>query len=158
MLSTSVRAQQINYAVHANIIYRFTKYIDWPDEMKSGDFVIGIVGDTPLFEVLNSFIKNKMAGSQKIILKKFERSENTFDCHILFVAEDASGSVKRIASLTAGDPVLLVSESEGLLNRWSCINFAIVHEHIQLEINTNNITRRRLNIANELLSLGVVVP
>ena len=38
------------YAVHANIIYRFTKYINWPDDRKTGDFVIGVVGDTPLYD------------------------------------------------------------------------------------------------------------
>lgn len=154
---SSIKAQpQINYAVHANIIYRFTKYIDWPDEMKSGDFIIGIIGDTPLFDVLNNFIRNKMAGSQRIIIKRFDRSEMAFDCHILFVAEDASSSMKKIASRIADSPTLIVSESEALQNKWSCINFVIVHEHLQLEINTKNIAHRRLNIANELLNLGMV--
>jgi hypothetical protein len=34
---SEVQAQQeTDYAVHANIIYHFTKYIDWPDNKKSG--------------------------------------------------------------------------------------------------------------------------
>src|SRR5688500_10416091 len=56
----------MDYAVHANIIYHFTKYIDWPEDKKSGDFVIGVIGDTPLFNELKKIISNKTAGSQKI--------------------------------------------------------------------------------------------
>ena len=42
--------QATDYAIHANIIYRFTKYIDWPDSKKSGDFIIGIIGESPLYD------------------------------------------------------------------------------------------------------------
>jgi hypothetical protein len=154
----SIQAQPpVNYAIHANIIYRFTKYIDWPEERKTGDFIIGIVGETPLFDILNTFISNKMAGNQRIIVKRFVASASAFECHILFVGEDAIDNFKKIASRTAGTSTLLVSEFEGLANKGSCINFVIVNEHLQLEINKNNLIRRHLNIANELLSLGVVV-
>ncbi len=47
-----VKAQdEINYAVYANILYRFTKYIDWPDDKKNGDFVIGLVSRHIYFDV-----------------------------------------------------------------------------------------------------------
>ena len=63
---SSVHAQQEkNYAVYANIIYRFTKYIDWPAEKKSGDFIIGVVGDTPLMEELKKVLLIK-----KWVIKK----------------------------------------------------------------------------------------
>jgi len=39
--ATGTRAQQgTNYSVQANIIYHFTKYIDWPADRKSGDFIM----------------------------------------------------------------------------------------------------------------------
>ena len=64
---------------------------------------------------LNSFITNKTAGGQKIVLKKrFSRSETSFNCHILFIGEDEGGSLKKIAALTRGAPTLIVSESAGL--------------------------------------------
>src|ERR1700710_367766 len=79
---TKIHAQQtMDYTIHANIIYRFTKYINWPESKKTGDFVIGIVGDSPLFDVLTKFIINKTAGSQRIIIKKFSASNDVFNCH-----------------------------------------------------------------------------
>jgi YfiR/HmsC-like len=152
------QAQQgTDYAIHANIIYRFTKYVDWPDSKKSGDFIIGIIGESPLYDALNSFITNKTVGSQKIVLKRYSRSETSFNCHILFIGEDDGGSLKKIAALTRGTPTLLVSESAGLALKGSCINFIVVNDHLKLEINKNAIEQRGLSIATELLSLGIVV-
>jgi hypothetical protein len=149
--------QEANYAIVANIVYRFTKYIDWPENKKSGDFVIGIVGDSPLYDALNNFILNKSVGAQKIVVRRFSRSETAYSCHILFVSEDESGSFKKIAARTAGSSILLVSESGGLTLKGSCINFIVVADHLKLEISQNNIEQRHLSIASELLQLGTAV-
>jgi glutamine amidotransferase PdxT len=148
---------RMNYAVHANIIYHFTKYVDWPEAKKSDDFIIGIVGDSPIFDELKKISVNKMAGTQRLVVKKLSASLETFDCHILFISEDESMSLKKIAKRTEGKPVLLVSESEGAASHGTCINFTIVSERLTLEINKNNIQQRKLNIASELLKLGVIV-
>lgn len=145
------------YAVHANIIYRFTKYINWPDDRKTGDFVIGVVGDTPLYDELKIFTSNKTAAGQPFVIKKFPPNAAVYNCHILFVCDDESASVKRIAAATAGTPTLLVTESEGSSRKGSCINFIIVDDRLKLEINKTNIERRSLDIASELLNLGIVV-
>lgn len=145
------------YAVHANIIYRFTKYINWPDDKKTGDFVIGVVGDSPLFDELKIFTSNKTVVGQPFVIKKFPANAAAYHCHILFIGDDESGSVKRIAAATAGTPTLLVTESEGISRKVSCINFIIVDDRLKLEINKTNIERRSLDIASELLNLGIVV-
>jgi len=156
--SARLEAQQpSDYAVQANIIYRFTKYIDWPENKKTGDFIIGIVGDSPLTDELKSFIANKTVGSRKIVIKTFPSSADAYPCHILFISEDESSSLKKIAARTSGSSLLLVSESEGLAQKGSCINFIIVSDHLKLEINKNNIEERNLNIASELLQLGKLV-
>ena len=145
------------YAVHANIIYRFTKYINWPDDRKTGDFVIGVVGDTPLFDELKIFTSNKTAAGQPFVIKKFPANAAAYNCQILFIGDDESGRVKRIAAATAGTPTLLVTESDGISRKVSCINFIIVDDRLKLEINKTNIERRSLDIASELLNLGSVV-
>ena len=160
-LSLSVvktRAQQnVNYAVYANIIYRLTKYIDWPDDKKSGDFVIGIIGDSPLYGGIKSLTDNKTVGNQKIVIKILSSSASFYNCQLLFINDDESRNIKRIASATAGTSTLLLSKSNVLAHKGSCINFIIVDEHLKLEINKNNIEQRHLGIASELLALGITV-
>lgn len=145
------------YAVHANIIYHFTKYINWPDEKKTGEFVIGVVGDTPLYDELKSFTSKRSAAGQPIVVKRFTSNATDYNCHILFVSDESSSSIKRIAATTAATPTLLVTESEGLSRKGACINFVLVDDHLKLEINKANITSRSLDIASELLNLGIIV-
>lgn len=145
------------YEIQANIIYHFTKYINWPESKKSGDFIIGVVGDTPLYDELKDFVINKKVGNQKIVIKKIPYSTGSINCHILFISEEESSSLKKIALRTAGTSVLLVSEENGLALKGACINFVIISDHLKLEINKNNIEQRNLGIATELLNLGILV-
>lgn len=147
----------IDYAVHANIIYHFTKYIDWPPSAKTSDFIIDVVGEAPVYEQLRKTTNGKKVGSQPITLKKFSSSGDAFNCQILFISDDVAGSFKKIVSNTLNEPMLLVSESKGLAKKGSCINFRIVDDKLKLEINKNNILERNLKIASELLQLGVEV-
>ena len=102
MLFSKVYGQhETDYKVHANIIYRFTKYIDWPANKKSGDFIIGMIGDTPLYDDLKSLSADKKVGNQKIVVIKMSPSANSYNCHILFIGEEESSSLKRIAKASS---------------------------------------------------------
>jgi hypothetical protein len=149
--------QASDYTVQANIIYHFTKYIDWPAAKKSGDFVIGVLGDSPLYEELQKSLANKSVGNQRIVVRKLTSVETAENCHILFVSEDMSSSMKKVVAQTAGKSVLLVSEKDGLAKKGACINFIIVSDRLKLEINKNTIQERNLSIASELLKLGKVI-
>ena len=148
---------ETDYKLQANIIYRFTKYIDWPANKKGGEFIIGVVGESPVFDELKSLSASKTVGSQKIVVVKMSSSAGSYNCHMLFISEEESGSLKRIAGLTAEAPVLIISESDGLARKGSCINFTTVDERLKLEINTGNVERRNLSIASELLELGIII-
>jgi hypothetical protein len=153
-----VQAQhETDYTIQANIIYRFTKYVDWPTNKKSGDFIIGIVGDSPLYDDLKNFLANKTVGNQKIVVTKITGSKSYSNCHILFISEEESGNLKRIAALTSGTPVLLITEYNGLANKGSCINFITISDRLKLEINKGNVEQRNLRIASELLELAIII-
>src|SRR5688572_30607728 len=150
-MDNKVQAQNnINYAIHANIIYRFTKYIDWPASHKGGDFVIGIVGESPLFDELKNFITNKTVGEQRIVIRRITVSSGSFNGHIIFIPENENDKLKKISSITAGTATLIVTESSGSARKGACISLATVNEHLKMEINKNNIEKRKLSIAPEL--------
>jgi hypothetical protein len=150
--------QQItDYKVHANIIYRFTKYIEWPENKQAGDFVIGIVGDSPLYDELWALTAHRLVGNQKIIVKHFPDNAAFYNCSMLFISAEESKNLKRIVLETAGLPVLLITEDTGLAKKGSCINFVIIDDHLKLEINKNNVLSRNLNIASELLELATLI-
>ena len=156
-LSTAYAQHETDYKIQANIIYRFTKYIDWPVNKKAGDFVIGVVGESPLYDELKNLSASKTVGSQRIVVVRMSPKATSYDCQMLFISEEESSSLKKIALLTAGAPILLISESDGLARKGACINFITVDERLKLEINKSNVEQRNLGIASELLELGIII-
>jgi len=157
-LALSASGQSVtDYKVHANIIYRFTKYIQWPENKQSGDFIIGVVGDSPLYDELGTLTANKSVGNQRIVIKKLSASAASYTCQMLFISQEESNNLKRIAFVTADQPVLLITEKNGLAKMGSCINFIIVDDRLKLEINKNNVLSRNLDIASDLLKLATII-
>jgi hypothetical protein len=157
VILSSVHAQQEKgRAIHANIIYHFTKYIDWPEHMKSGDFVIGVIDDFQLVEELTKAVANKLVGNQRIVVRAMKVSGRGYPCHILFISDEESDNLKKIIAGTS-PATLVVSETEGAGYRGSCINFVVIDDRLRLEINKTNIEKRNLRIATELLQLGKVI-
>jgi hypothetical protein len=155
--SRHATGQTVDYSVHANIIYHLTRYIDWPENKKTGDFVIGVIGDSPIVDELRNVTLGKQINNQKIIIKVYSYNQASYNCQVLFISEEERNSLKRITTLFSAEPVLLITEEEGLAYKGSCINFIIVDGKLKMEININNIEARNLKVANELLSLGKII-
>src|SRR5206468_262493 len=59
-----------NARLKSVFIYNFTRYIDWPADYKSGNFVINMFGsNTAMLTELNNMAKTKTVGAQKIEIK-----------------------------------------------------------------------------------------
>jgi hypothetical protein len=146
-------AQKIDYEVHANVIYRIIKYIDWPEDKKKGEFVIGVLGDSPVYEELKRITASKKVGQQKIIIKKVTISD-PINCQMLYISEDESVNLRKIVKRTGNMPVLIITEEEGLIHEGACISFALDNLRLRLELNKDNIIRRNMKVASELLQLA----
>lgn len=152
----TARGQQgTTYDIQANIIYRLTKYINWPEG--SGEFVIGVVGTPPQLETMTTFLAGKTVGARNIVLRKFSPSSSSFPCQILFIPEEEDHGLRRIVTATEGMATLLVTESPGMAHKGACINFIMVDDHIKLEMNKNNIEQRKMQVAGELVNLCIQV-
>lgn len=140
-------------------LYSFTKYISWKNPTyKDGDFVIGVFGNSELFQKLNETVANKTVGNQKIIVKKFNVLEEIEKSHILFVASWKSEEFSKVMKLINTDNTLVVTEKDGLIKKGSIINFVKKEkegeEVIQFEIHKGNATARNIQISDRLIGMA----
>jgi hypothetical protein len=146
------------YPIEANIVYHFTKYVDWPDKDTPGDFVIGVIGNSPVYDEMTTLMaQKKTVAGKKITIKRYASNSSGFNCQIIFITEEARSSLKLVAAATANSPVLIVGEGPGLARKGAAIDLVISEEHLKLEINKSNIEHHKLQIASELLELGTIV-
>ncbi len=140
-------------------IYNFTKYIKWPDSFNSGKFVIGIIGDSKISELIAAMVNSKKAtGNGYIIeIKNYSSVEEIKDCNILFVSESSIGSLSEICEHTTSDPVLIVTDSPEMANQGSIINFVDKNGKIKFELNEDNASSRGLIVSGSFASLAIII-
>jgi hypothetical protein len=141
----------------ALFIYNFTKYIEWPTAMRSGDFVIGIYGNSTLTTELQVIASKQKVGNQAIKIKTFSAISDITKCHILFISASKSSSLGNILATLGKANTLVVTDKEGLAHYGSGINFVMDGDKLNYEINKANIQKQGLTVSGTLLSLGIAV-
>lgn len=151
----SAKAQEMDYRIHSVFLYNFTKYVQWPATAQSGDFVIGVIGDSPIYDELTKITNGRTAGTQKIVVKRFKSADGVEACHMLFVS--SSANFEKVQARVSGKPVLVITEKAGLAQKGSGINFVIRDNKCRFELNEEATRSAGLKIASELSKLAITV-
>jgi hypothetical protein len=146
---------QVNYKVHSLFVYKFTQYIEWPSQ--NGDFVIGVVGNSPILVELEAIAATKKVGARSIVVKKLAASADLSGCQMIFVSEGQSGSLGSISSKLAGKNILIISETNGGAKKGAGINFVIIDDKMKFELNKGAVERQGLKVSGDLTKLAIVV-
>ena len=135
LISFAVFAQ--NYQLHTVYIYSFIRYIQWPDD--NGDFVIGVIGDSPILEHLNKMAASKKAGARNIVVRKFNGPADVTASHILFIPKSSSEMLGQVKAKSAANHTLLITEKEGMGMEGSAINFVERSGKLAFELNRSSV-------------------
>ncbi len=157
VLAISFQAVGQNYQLHAVYMYQFIKYIKWPDNTSSGDFVIGVLGESPATEYLQKMADTKKAGARNIVLKKFDTPSEIAQTHMLFIGKGTTNDMASILEYTENTNTLLVTEEEGFGLEGSNINFVVRNGRLVFELNQSAMDRENLKVSAELAKLAIVI-
>ncbi len=145
------------HELHSMMIYNFLKYIQWPAGKNSGEFVIGVVGAESVYETLNSWYGNKTRGDKKFIIKKLSEKDDLTQCQLLYVGKTASAKFKDVLNKIGSQPVLTVTNQNGLAQQGSCINFKVVNNRLKFELNQAAIAKSNLKSSSQLAAMAIVI-
>ncbi len=151
----SLKAQEEKYI--SLFIYNFTKHFDWPDMLKTGDFVIQIFGHKSVFFELKEFTITKKVGNQDFSIRSISDVSQVGRCHIMFVGHWQSRYLPEIIEKIGNYPTLIVTEMDGLLDQGSAINFIITGGSIQFEFKKSNASKYGLKYTPQIVNMAVRV-
>lgn len=147
-----------NAKLKASFIYNFTKYIDWPEKYKEGNFVIGVLGTTSFYNDLTTLLNTKTVGSQRFEIKSFTSADAVSGiCHILFVPAENSSMLPDVLKKIKGKSTLIVTEKPGLAKQGAAINFVVENNKQRFELNKANIEKYNLKVSTTLTALAIQV-
>lgn len=154
--SEKLFSQDADYKSYTLFLYNFMKYIEWPDA--TGDFVIGIVGESPIQQELITLSVSKKAKGRKIVIKIIYTAEDALFCSMIYIPSSKSSQLKPIAEKVKGKSVLIVAEREGLAKKGAAISFAINEDDaLRFDLNKSVLDSQSLKIATLLMQLGELV-
>lgn len=143
--------------IKASYLYNFSKYVDWPSEYKSGNFIISVMGGGNLHSELVKKYNDKQIGSQQIEIRKLSKTLNISHCHVLFIGNEYTDILPEISEVLKDRPTLIIADHKGALDKGAAINFVVVDKHHKFELDQENATGRNLFVGSTIKSLALRV-
>jgi hypothetical protein len=150
---SQVLGQQAKF--QAAYVYHFTKYVSWPGG--TGDFVIGIMGDSELETQLKQMAASKTVGSRPIKVINISGAGDVSNCDIAILGKSKSSQLSAVQSAASANNVLVVTNSPGSGKKGAGINFVLKDGKLVFEVNKSAIETAGLQASPKLLQLGISV-
>ncbi|MDD2564741.1 MAG: YfiR family protein [Salinivirgaceae bacterium] len=142
--------------VQAMFVYNFTKYVEWPVSTRSGNFVIAVYGNSPIYEELIKVAGTKSAGNQSIEVQKVKSVGDITTQHMIFISQDKSVDLGAIIGKIGSAPSLIITEADGLISKGSAINFVIIENRQRFELKKDNVINKGLKVSSELEKFAIL--
>ena len=145
------------HEVYSMMVYNFVKYVQWPANSGSGDFVIGVVGNTEMYNTMAKWYNGNKIGTHTCVVKQFKSAADVSDAQVIFIDRSKSGEFDDINSKTKGKNTLIVTDKNGLGERGSSINFKVVDSKLKFELNQKALEASNLKVASSLAAMAILI-
>lgn len=158
VFTLSARAQERPpHEIHAAMLFNFIKYVQWPNETETGEFIVGVIGDEDVFDTLKKWYDGKPKGSKKYAIRNLGSASEAANCQVVYLGRSRNRDFDTVKTNTMGKSVLTVTDGNGLGQKGSCINFRVIDGKLKFEINQATVTGSNLKISTQLSSMAILI-
>jgi len=145
------------YEVKAAFLYKFASFVAWPQSDRSLPVGICVLGHDPFGDSLDRVVKGKSINGREFLVRRLKPGDTTGECPILFIGASERKRLTLILERLRAAPVLTVGDVPGFCQSGGVINFTVLDNRVQLEINPTAAERSGLQLSSRLLSLARIV-
>lgn len=145
------------HEIHSMMLYNFIKYVQWPNEMETGEFIVGVIGDENVFNTLKLWYDGKPRGTKKYVIRKLDAPGQAADCQVVYVGKSKNKVFDDIKTSTTGKSILTITDGNGLGQKGSCINFKVIDGKLKFELNQGTVNASNLKVSGQLSSMAIVI-
>lgn len=136
--------------VEAVFIYKFLQFIEWPEHKDDSNFNICTLGESEINDSIGIIDLKDMNGSSIKVLKKI-KNEDRSKCRVIYIGEIEDKYEKEILKFSQKNSILTVSNKKGFLESGGIINFLIIDNRVNFEINFKEAKKSGIKISSKLL-------
>ena len=143
----------------ARLVYQFALLTEWPSvafPTNNTNFVIGVLGDQEVFEVLNA--ATNLVQNRNLYVTNLMDVQGAESCHLIFVSETNASKVAQLFAHLKDASVLTVGEGSeflrmgGMIKLWTDPRRRA--KSFRFEINDDAAQRAKLSLSPQLLRLS----
>lgn len=151
----TVKAQSSLEHYQALFILKFVKYTNW--ENTPNQFVIGVVGNSPIIPDLKSMSTEKEINGKEVIFEKISTYDNLGRYSLIYIPKSQNSKFSRIQENIRGKSILVVVEDKNYISKGASISFVEQNNSLKFIINKTSITKNKMQISSRLLSVALSV-
>ena len=152
------RDGDLEAAVKANYLYKFTPFVTWPPAAfasATSPFNLCVLGADPFGEALDAAVRGQQVAGHPVVVRRFGRPEGLLACHLVYDGA-ARGQGDPLQSV-AHRPVLTVTE-DGPGAPAGVIRFVPFQGRVRFAVDAAAAQNAGLTISSKLLALAVTRP
>ena len=146
--------------IYSTYMYHFTKYFLWPPNTNREEFIIGVLESktSEITKELKEMARTRQVNGQQLVIKEYRSAQDiSTDCHIIYLPFESSNMLSDVLVKTQEQPVLVISNKEGLGKVGSPVNFVTVNGKPSFELNEDALKKRSLKFAQQLKSIAILI-
>jgi len=151
-------SQELEYKVKAAFLLNFAKFTAWPlpAENTPGPFTLCVLGTDPFGQSLDGLAEKQINGNN-IEIRRTASSAAIGQCRLVFVSKSEQADLQKVLRLTAGHPIVTVSDMEGFAAAGGTIEFKNKEGRLSFIINNTKARMNGLRFSSSLLTLALEV-
>lgn len=153
----SAQAQVSEYEYKAAFIERFTRFIEWPNEIGTHTFKIVILGQNPFNNSLVELFDGVKIKNKNVELIYTDDIKDLSKVDLVFISKSEKRRIDEIILALRTKPILIISDSKGFCKTGVHINMYVDDNYVRYEINQIAIEKSGLKVSSMLLSTAKIV-
>jgi hypothetical protein len=156
--AASLFGQEVSeYQVKAAYVYNFARFVQWPERAfsdSSAPLELCVFSRSPILPDLQLTIRGKAINGRTIRVTPVENAEQGGACHVLFFSYHESGQFRDVLARLQDTSVLTVGEGKDFVRQGGMINFVVVDDRVQFDVNQTAAERAGISISSRLLTVA----
>jgi len=147
-LTTTLKAQLAT--AQAAYIYTISKYMKWPDDYNSGNFIIGVYSNDPVAAELKKIAKTKKYENRTIEIKIFDNLESISNIHVLYIPNKKTSDIKLVLQKVKNYKTVIIGNNPQAIKFGAGINFITNESELNYEVKSLNIIKNDIQVIKKV--------
>ncbi len=146
--------------LRAAYLFNFLRFTEWPEAAFAGPAApiqMCVLGSADPFDNALAAFDGRAIGERTLRVRQGLAPAAAADCHLVYVADADAARLTTLRQTAAALPMLIVGESEALLDRGATIAFRPSERRLGFVVNLAAARRQELKLSSQLLRLAAEV-